>query len=111
MKSIKDLTKEQGLEITNLIYPTPELISDYEFTYQPYDEKMYEDAAELIRLRFKAPIFGDSPKYQLMVIICKSLDVYFYYWNEKININDYLPTRNQYKIQEKFKEWNIIPIF
>jgi len=106
---IKDLTEEQGLEIAKLLYPSPKLITDYKFYYQPYDASMYEDAVELVRIRFKAPVFGYSPNYQLMGIIYKSLDVYFYYWNGKVN--GYLPNRNQYKVQEKFKEWGIEPDF
>ena len=105
---LKDLTKYQGLEISQLVYPFPELVKDIRFEYQEFDESMYEDACELVRIRFDAPVFGDKV-YPLMIEIFTNLSLAFYYWTG--DINEYLPVRNQYKIFEKFKEWGIEPEF
>ena len=103
---IKDMTKEQCLEIVKLAYPFGDRITDYAFKYQPYDKEWYRDAREFIRLKFKAPVFGDKVK-QLMIEIDTSLNVYMYYWTGKINEN--LPVGNQYSIQKKFVELGIEP--
>lgn len=103
---IKNLTEEQGLEIVKLAYSWPELITDYTFTYQPYDKEWDRDAREFIRLKFKAPVFADKVK-QLMIEINTDLGIYMYYWNGKVN--DFLPVRNQYGIYQKFIEWGMKP--
>jgi len=105
---LKDLTKEQTIEIAKLAYSSPELMTDFKFLYQPYDESMYEDASEEIMLRFDAPVFGDTIS-KLMLIIIPNFSVFMYYWNPKTNINEYLPVRNQYKIFQKFVEWGVEP--
>lgn len=103
---IKDLTKEQCIEIAKLAYPFPEAITDYEFKYQPYDKEWYSDAREFVRLSFKAPVFGDRVK-NLMIEINTNLDTYMFYWNGKVN--DTLPINNQYKIFQKFIELGVEP--
>lgn len=103
---IKDMTKEQCLEIVQLAYAFPELITNYEFKYQPYDKEWYADAREFIRLSFKAPVFGDKVE-KIMIEINPGLDVYMSYWNGKVN--DSLLVRNQHKIQKKFIELGVEP--
>jgi len=105
---IKDLTKEQTIEIAKLAYSSPELMTDFSFKYQPYDESMYEDAREEVYLTFNAPVFADKV-FKLMLIIIPNFSLYMYYWNPKTNINEYLPIRNQYKIFQKFIEWGAEP--
>jgi len=105
---LKDLTEEQSFEIAKLAYSSPELMTDFSFKYQPYDESMYEDAREEIIIRFDAPVYGDKIS-RLMVIIIPNFSLYMYFWNEKTKVNEFLPVRNQYKIFQKFVEWGVEP--
>jgi ABC-type phosphate transport system substrate-binding protein len=109
---LKDLTKEQVIEIAKLIYSFwDEYEKDFpnqeiKFTYQPYDATWYEDAREYVMLEFKGYTFGDTVD-NLMLQINKNLDVWFYYCREN-GAHD-LPSRNQHAVQKKFIEWGIEP--
>lgn len=109
---IKDLTKEQAIEIAKLIYGYEEsylkncIKSDFEFEYQPYDHTWYEDAREYARVTFMGIVFGNTTE-KIMLEINTNLDCYLYYC--RADGAHSLGSRNQYKIQNKFKEWNIEP--
>jgi len=107
MKKLKDLTKEQAIEIAKLIYPYSDKFEpEYEFKYQPYDKSWFEDAREFVRLEFKGIAFGDKID-NLMLEINKNLDCWFYYCRED-GAHD-LPSRNQCAVQRKFIEWGFEP--
>ena len=102
---LKDLTKEQAIEIAKLVYGFPDYIkSDFEVKYQPYDVTMYEDAREVMSIFFDAITFGDNVD-KIMIEICPSLNCWAYYCRDMAYS---LPTRNQKLTQEKFKEWNLL---
>jgi hypothetical protein len=106
---LKDLTKEQTIEIAKLIYPF-KIENDFEFHYQPYDETWMDDAREFVELKFNGIVFGDKA-YPLRLEILPNLDCWFYYikFDEKIgyNVSHSLPSRNQHKIQKLFIKWGI----
>jgi hypothetical protein len=103
---IKDLTKEQTIEIAKLIYPFSDTVEgEYEFSYQPYDPTWYEDAREYVQLKFKGVTFGTTID-TLIFQINKNLDCWFYYSRDSMYT---LPSRNQHAIQKKFIEWGIEP--
>lgn len=107
MKILKDLTKEQTIEIAKLIYPFSDTIEgEYDFTYQQYDPMWYEDAREFVRLKFRGIAFGDTVD-NLMLIINKNLDCWFYYCRPDGAHS--LPSINQHAIQKKFIKWGIEP--
>lgn len=107
MKKLKDITKDQAIEIAKLIYPFfDDLKTDYDFHYQPYDKVWLEDAREFVRLRFRGFIFGDRVE-DLMIEITKTLDCWFYYIRD--DGTHHLPSRNQCAVQRKFIEWGIEP--
>ena len=84
MKTIKDLTKEQAIEIAKLIYPYSDVVEgDYDFHYQPHDRTWFEDAREFVRLTFKGITFGDKVD-NLMLEINKNLDCWFYKFVEPL---------------------------
>jgi len=104
---LKDLTKEQTIEIAQLIYPfSDDVKSDYVFHYQPYNKEWFEDAREYVRLTFRGVTFGDTVD-DLVLDINKNLDCWFYY-SRKDGLHT-LPSRNQHAVQKKFIEWNIEP--
>lgn len=114
-KKLKDITKEQAIEIAKLIYPfsnelpgTKEtgIKSDFEFKYQPYDATWYEDAREFIRVSFKGITFGETVD-NLIMEINKNLDCHLYY-SRKDGLHS-IGCTNQYAIQKKFIEWEIEP--
>jgi hypothetical protein len=107
MKTIKDLTKEQAIEIAKLIYPFNEtVIGEYDFHYQPYDSTWLDDAREFVQVKFRGITFGNTVD-ELMLHININLDCWFYYCRN--NGAHSLPTRNQHAIQKKFIEWEIEP--
>ena len=107
MKKLKDLTKEQAIEIAKLIYSFSDAVeTDYDFTYQPYDRTWYEDAREFVRLKFRGVTFGDTVD-NLILDINKNLDCWFYY-SRKDGLHG-LPSTNQCAVQRKFIEWEFEP--
>lgn len=108
MKTIKNLTPEQAIEIAKLIYPFPECVkSEYKFKYQPYDSSWYEDAREYIRVEWDGILAADKV-VPLFIEINTNLDCYCYYSTAKGA--ERMPLRNQNSIQKKFIEWDIEPI-
>lgn len=101
---IKDLTNEQARELAELLYPF-EIMGTFKMKYQPYIEDWYEDARELIRIEFKGITFGNKVE-PIHIHIDVDLNCWVYYSRGMLHS---LPTRNQYKVQEKFREWNIFP--
>ena len=105
------MSKEQAIEIAKLVYPWTEPETEFDFHYQPYDESWYRDAREYVRVNFKGIVFADKV-YPLKMEIDVQLNVWFMYEKKKIGdvgYMDSLPTRNQKKIQDKFREWGIEP--
>ena len=107
MKKLKDLTKEQAIEIAKLIHPfSDEVKTNYKFHYQPYDKSWFEDAREFVTLEFKGITFGNTID-NLIIEINKNLDCWFYYIRESGYHT--LPSRNQSAVQRKFIEWEFEP--
>jgi hypothetical protein len=111
MKTIKDITKKQAIEIANLINPSnridKEVEQDYKFKYQPYAPRSIQNSEgddELIHLYWKAITFGDIID-TVRLTIHSNLDCYWGYIRS--NGENSLPTNNQCKIQKKFIEWDI----
>lgn len=130
MKHLKDLTKEQVIEIAKLVYPFDEWRkSDIEVHYQPYDETWFSDAEEYWFAKFNGITFADKVDTYRMWIrpsLDLSLDAIrknpddFTEANkmkvigsgdDQIVLLGSFPVRNQYLIQKKFVEWGIEPIF
>lgn len=130
MKTLKDLTKEQVIEITKLVYPFKDWIkSEIEVIYQPYDETWLDDAQEYWFVKFDGITFGDKvDTYRLWIY--PSLDLEFDAirknpdnfteenkmkiigsGKEQMVMLGSFPLRNQYLTQKKFMEWNIEPVF
>ena len=106
---LKDLTKEQGIEITNLAYPFPDTIkSDISFNYQGYDPTMWEDACELITLVFNC-LKNNYEEITLRVFIFTDLTMEVSYYDVDGFSVETLPIRNAYFIYKKFREWGIYP--
>jgi len=106
MKTIKDLTKEQVIEISKLIYPFFDTVEgEYEYYYQPYDPSWYEDAREYVQLKFRGVTTGDTVD-TLILQISQNLDCWFYYSRDYMH---HLPSRNQCAVQRQFIEWGIEP--
>ena len=113
MKTFETLTEEQILELVKLVF-TFDIEKIVEIKYQPYDKSMYEDAREEWRVIFhyKDP---SSRNNIIMFRIAPTLSIDI---DSRLDTDDYqkmlkslcrLPIRNQYKIFEKFREWNIEP--
>ena len=121
---LKDLTKEQIIEIVHLVYPFSDWIkSEVKVKYQPYDETWLDDAQEYQFAKFEAITFGDKiDTYRLWIY--PTLDLEFDAIRTKIeNMTESqkannktgavslgrFPIRNQHMIQRKFIEWGIEP--
>src|ERR1022692_1869243 len=111
MKTIKDLTKEQVIEIANLIHSNlseldKSIEQDYKFKYQPFENRSYlnsEGDEELVHLYWKVNTFADTID-TVRLTICSNLDCYWGYIRS--DGENSLPTNNQCKIQKKFIEWD-----
>jgi|SRR6185503_12902026 len=93
LRPLSDMTEEVAVCVAKLIYSPNG--TDYVFSFQPYDAKMYEDAAELVRVRFKGAVFADKIE-NLMVEIYKDFSCYSFYCREDGAHS--LPMRNQHEI-------------
>jgi len=105
MKTIGDLTPEQGIEIASLCYGS-QIKSAFNYRFQGFDPEMYEDAREYVYIGFIAPIFADK-EMACYVEICLNLDCFLYYYKDSVAY--LLGTCNQKKIQDRFREWGIQP--
>lgn len=105
MKTIKDLTTEQARELAELLYPF-EVMGEFEMVYQPYDPSWYEDAKELIIIKFESYTFGDKIE-PIRIHIDNQLNCYTYYVRDMLHFTG---CPNQYKVQNLFKEWEILPL-
>ena len=116
MKNLKDLTKDQVIEITRLVYPFDDWMkSEIEVRYQPYDETWFEDAQEYWFAKFQAITFADKvDTYRLWIY--PNLNLAFDAIRDKVeNMTEEqkkemkglvllgsFPIRNQYLIQKRF---------
>lgn len=116
--TLKELTKEQAIEIAKLAYPFPDYIkSDFEFQYIPHEpvsKTNYEECLEQVRVRFKGILAADK-EVLLEIAIYNWLDLYMSWLEKKTEKQNYwdshyFPLRNQYAIQAKFREWNLEPV-
>ena len=111
MKTIANLTPEQGIEIANLCYGS-KIKSAFTYRFNGYDPEMYEDAREFVHVGFVAPIFADKI-LGCYIEISPNLDCFLYYCKAESDnsptIAYLLGTMNQKKIQDKFREWGIQP--
>lgn len=104
---LKDLTREQVIEIAKLAFGQPDWIkSDFETKHQPYIEEWYDDAREYYSIKFEAYFIGDKTAIY-RVEISPNLDVHLWYFENGKNgmINKPMVIVNQRKIQEKFTEF------
>ena len=113
-----DLTREEIIEIVNLVFPFSTLVKD-EMTISHFDGNFgnWIDLREsATQIRFRANVRNNLPDTidEMVIIIFATLDIASYY---KIDEEDThvllhkLPVHNQYRIQEKFREWKICPRF
>ena len=100
---LKDLTKEQAIEIAKLSFYDPNWIkSDFDVNYWPYIPEHYGDAREYVSVAFEAYFIGDkTTKYK--VEISPELNVWVWYLQEKSL--HMIGVHNQRKIQKKFTEF------
>lgn len=112
--NIKDLTKEQVIELSKLIHPYPsdiekEIKQEYIFKYQsemPSNMDNSEGEVERVELYWKANTFADTID-KVRLTIYANLDCYWSYLRS--NGAHSLPTNNQHKIQKKFIQWKLKP--
>jgi hypothetical protein len=116
MKKLKDLTKEQAIEIAKLIYPFPDWIkSDFNFFYHPYkapDNWDNEGITEEVLVTFKGFTTGEKIE-DIHLNIYTNLDCVLgcfelknsKYWSHKYS----LMVRNQHAVQKKFIDWGFEP--
>lgn len=104
---IKELTKDQGIEIAKLAFGQPDWIkSDFDFQYQPYIEEHYEDAREYVSIIFEAYFVGElTTKYKIE--ISPKFDVWLWYLDIKSEVYHPLGIVNQRLIQQKFSEFGL----
>lgn len=111
MKTIADLTPEQGIEIANLCYGS-KIESAFTYRFQAFDRDMDVESGEFVHVGFMAPIFADKI-LGCYIEISPNLDCFLYYCKAESDnsptIAYLLGTMNQKKIQDKFREWGIQP--
>lgn len=110
MKTIKDLTSEEVIEIAKLTYGFPDWIkSDFELQYSPHKERDEFNLEEFenVVCKFKAYTFGETID-TIRVTIYSNLDVTIGYLRPNTG-EDSLPVRNQYKVQKLLMESQITP--
>lgn len=101
MLKIKDLTRDQAIQIAKLAYGYPELIrskdEEFVFRYVPY-----VDDQHIVTVSFDATLFGGKEAI-FNVIICHNLDVTIF---TPMDGRAYI-VENQRQIQMKFIEWEL----
>jgi len=111
MKTIEDLTPEQGIEIANLCYGS-KITSAFTYRFNYLDAQLFEDSREYVYVGFIAPIFADK-QLNCYIEITPELDCFLYYIKAEsendVSVSYLLGTHNQKKIQDKFREWEIMP--
>jgi hypothetical protein len=111
-----DMTREQHLEIVNLVFPFSNLITgDIEITHFDGIFGNYTDLREQVTsIMFDAQVHVHIPHSLEKVImrIYPTLDVSIHYkYKDEQFYSNSLPIRNQYRVQQKFAEWKILPKF
>ena len=108
---IKNITTKQAIEIAKLLYPFDEFIKS-EMIVKYFDGNYgkfikFEDID--ITISFDFQMFPHTDIGKMIIKIFPNLDCSIgCYINHKF-VKSY-PVRNQFLIQNKFKEWNIYPI-
>ncbi|MBK7362641.1 MAG: hypothetical protein IPJ01_10135 [Micavibrio sp.] len=124
MKTLKDITSEQAIEITKMIWGFDDLIkSPIEFNYFDGNYGQYtNEQDEEISVRFDFDAFPEKRIGKIIVHIFPNLDCSIAefnfvpynnpqpngkrgYWTHKHSY----PVRNQNGVQKKFIEWGIEP--
>jgi hypothetical protein len=105
MKTIKDLTQKQALELVTILHGDKWLRTDLSFNarYVPENPDFYEDGYEHYRIDFKGVTFGDTID-KMTLFIYPNLDMAKYYVRDRMIS---LPIHNQHKLHKKFIEWEI----
>lgn len=108
MKTIKDITHDQAIVIGKLAYGIPEWIqSEIDSKYVPETD---EDNIEFYSITFDAYSFGDKiDRYRVMIMPNLDLSVSIVREQESTPYLITIIPRNQCKIQNQFREWNIYP--
>lgn len=123
MKTLKDFTKEQAIELVKLAYPNKDHVkSDYEFIYQPYDYSHYSDAVEYICVKFEGITYANEiDTYRFYIFTELNISLQATRTNTKNKIGGVIPenrkelhlgsfpARNQYQIFLKLIEWGYRP--
>lgn len=111
---LKNLSKEQAIEIAKLAYRKCEWIqSEFDFKYIPYEasdvsKQIYEDTPEMVQVFFNAFTFGEKIE-KIRVIIYANLDISLnIIRNNPFNLIT-IEISNQYKIVERFINWGVEP--
>jgi hypothetical protein len=117
MKHIKDLTNEQLAEIATLLFPWfDEKIGDAEIFYSNgmtnygFGETP-DDSGEFQLIKFNYQDHTYLKKIRCYILPDLSCSINYFVGNEINGKIQNLPVRNQYKIQELFREWEIKPKF
>ena len=112
--TIRELTREQAIEIAKTIFPWPDMMTNIQSVFYPYVEEHYEDAREFVKILFDGPAMGDWT-YHHMIEIHPNLDCICYMKrmgkndDQKEYLWELLSTRSQRAVQMKFMEWGIVP--
>ena len=111
---IKDMTKEQAIEIAMMAYGHDDWIrSDFKFEYVPYDppsiKNSFDDSPESVYVKFEGVSFGDKiDLYRLFIYsnLNITLDIFR---TDPIKIIS-VGFSNQFLIFKKLQEWGIEPV-
>lgn len=112
--NIKELTKEQAIEIAKLQYPFHDWIkSDFDFHYDDGNRGAWIDESdECVSIRFSVEENIEPKNKTIIVHIFPNLDVAVgvfewtgHYWKHVESRG----TANQFIVQNKFREWGILP--
>ena len=108
---LKDISVEQAIEITKLVYGQDDWIkSDFTVKYFEYEKsdiykQIYEDTPEMLQIFFKGYSFGEKiDKYRL--IIYGNLNLSFDIIREPLELIS-IGISNQYNVFKKFNDWNL----
>lgn len=106
---LKDLTKEQAIQLTMLSYGFEDYYSDFEFKYQPKVDSNYENSegySESVQVTFNGATFGTIVD-KLRFTIYSNLNCNIGYLRK--DGEHLIPLRNQYDIFKLLRDWDINP--
>lgn len=106
---LKDLTKEQAIELAILSYDSNGFYSEFEFKYQPEIKSSFENSegySESVQVTFNGATFGTIVD-KLRFVIYSNLNCNIGYLRK--DGEHLIPLRNQYEIFKLLRDWDIKP--